>query len=469
MKAFFLACCLVWSSMVAPSPAVAATNEVAESEMIVIDHDVQDSGTLVSAFDSDIPVIHLSEFDTLQALADKLNDYHHLDALHIFSHGAPGELFLVGERLASDSLTQHSKFIAGLRRVLGVDGDLLLYACELAKGEVGNSFIEKLSAATTPNIAASANLSGAADLGGDWLLELETGFINAQSVIAKEVRYSQLLAPIPATVIIDFEGSPWDFVVSGTGQSPIDAGNFKFSLSGGPIYIDPEGGESSSPGIFPSNFVQNEVLTIESLDGNEFAFKQFYMTHDSTPADWSVEGFRDGASQGTVIISIPSSSGIVSVPGKKLDYVDRIEITGPDAFGLSLNVFDNFQFDPGTSPTTTPTVSTAVATSLGFNSGTLNGSVSSDGNATVTGRGFLYSSSDTTPERGEGGVIEVDDGNGNGTGSFSETVSGLKASTSSYFQAYAENSLGISYGGVQSFTTDSPDSDGQLTAATGVS
>ena len=48
-------------------------------------------------------------------------------------------------------------------------------------------------------------------------------------------------------------------------------------------------------------------------------------------------------------------------------------------------------------------------------------------------------------------MIQV--GDGSGTGTFEEIVSGLNPSTDYHFQAYATNSAGTSYGGVESFTT----------------
>ena len=98
-----------------------------------------------------------------------------------------------------------------------------------------------------------------------------------------------------------------------------------------------------------------------------------------------------------------------------------------------------------------PTVATSVPSSITTTSAVLGGNVSADGGATVTGRGVVYSSTATTPAIGGTGVTQ--DTNGSGTGSFSETIAGLTASTTYYVRAYATNSAGTSYGAVVSFAT----------------
>ncbi|MFC2186461.1 T9SS type A sorting domain-containing protein [Fulvivirgaceae bacterium LMO-SS25] len=108
-------------------------------------------------------------------------------------------------------------------------------------------------------------------------------------------------------------------------------------------------------------------------------------------------------------------------------------------------------FTTSAPPASLATVTTGSASGITASTATLNGDVSSDGGASVTSRGFVYSSSDATPTIGEGGVINISDGSA--TGSFAEEITGLSASTMYYFQAYATNSEGTSYGGVESFTT----------------
>ena len=100
---------------------------------------------------------------------------------------------------------------------------------------------------------------------------------------------------------------------------------------------------------------------------------------------------------------------------------------------------------------TAPTVTTTAASSITGTSATLGGNASADGGAAITERGVVYSSTDVTPTMAEPGVTK--NANGSGTGVFSETIGSLSPATTYYFQAYAINSLGTSYGNAQSFTT----------------
>ncbi|PJJ54403.1 beta strand repeat-containing protein, partial [Hymenobacter chitinivorans] len=109
---------------------------------------------------------------------------------------------------------------------------------------------------------------------------------------------------------------------------------------------------------------------------------------------------------------------------------------------------------------TAPTVTTAAATSITNNSAVLGGDVTADGGATVTERGVVYSTTNQTPT-----TSDTKNTNGSGTGSFSETITGLTSRTTYYVRAYAINSVGTSYGDVQSFTT--PNSAPVVTTTSG--
>ncbi|MDO7875296.1 IPT/TIG domain-containing protein, partial [Hymenobacter sp. ASUV-10] len=96
----------------------------------------------------------------------------------------------------------------------------------------------------------------------------------------------------------------------------------------------------------------------------------------------------------------------------------------------------------------TPTVTTNAATNLTTTSATLGGNVTADGGLAVTEYGVVYSTSNATPTTADTKLPL-----GSGTGSFSQTQTGLMPSTTYYVRAYATNSLGTSYGAVQQFST----------------
>ena len=93
-------------------------------------------------------------------------------------------------------------------------------------------------------------------------------------------------------------------------------------------------------------------------------------------------------------------------------------------------------------------LSTSIPSNIFSTSATLGGNVTSDGNATVTERGICYSTN-TNPTMSNSKIAI-----GSGTGSFSNTITGLTASTTYYVRAYATNNQGTAYGNEVSFKTD---------------
>ncbi len=118
------------------------------------------------------------------------------------------------------------------------------------------------------------------------------------------------------------------------------------------------------------------------------------------------------------------------------DNISSFTITGVN---MSIDI-DDLDFESVVLPATTPNLTTKLASNISDSEVTLNGDITSDGGATVTARGFVYSSSDTTPKIGKAGVTQVS--GGIGTGTFEKNISGLDASTIYYYQAYATNSEG---------------------------
>ena len=117
------------------------------------------------------------------------------------------------------------------------------------------------------------------------------------------------------------------------------------------------------------------------------------------------------------------------------------------------------EFNTGQSATT-PFVSTFQVTNITQTTATCGGNVVADGGVDVTMRGVCWS---TTPyPTTEDSKTE----DGNGTGVFTSSLTGLDANTTYYIRAYATNEIGTSYGNEVSFTTEqNPDLPTVITTA----
>jgi len=100
-----------------------------------------------------------------------------------------------------------------------------------------------------------------------------------------------------------------------------------------------------------------------------------------------------------------------------------------------------------TTQSSVATVTTASATNVASASVVLGGNVTSDGNATVTERGVCYATAQNPTTSNSKLAM------GSGTGTFSNTVTGLTTNTTYYARAYAINNKGTAYGNQVSFTT----------------
>jgi hypothetical protein len=102
----------------------------------------------------------------------------------------------------------------------------------------------------------------------------------------------------------------------------------------------------------------------------------------------------------------------------------------------------------GYSPAVVATVSTSAASSVTTTSAVLGGNVTADGGDAVTDRGVVYVAGAGTPTTANT-KVQI----GTGTGSFSQTITGLAPGTQYTVRAYAINSAGTAYGSNVTFTT----------------
>jgi len=168
--------------------------------------------------------------DGIEEISEFLSHREDLDAIHIISHGGDGSVELGNTSLNADTLEQNNLKIALWANNFADTGDILIYGCNLAASEIGQSLIEDLGALTLTDVAASDDITGHASLGGDWDLEYHAGEIDAGVApgAGLQARYQHILAVI--------NGTAGDDVLVGTAASDVisaGAGNDVLVSGGG--------------------------------------------------------------------------------------------------------------------------------------------------------------------------------------------------------------------------------------------
>lgn len=184
------------------SPSSIPTN------LVFIDPAVEDFGSLLKGLKSNSEAVILdASQDGVSQISNFLANYQGIvDSVQILSHGAAGLLQLGSSRLSLDNLDQYQDALGKwFSPKAGNKPDLLLYGCDVAAGDLGQKFINKLSQVTGADVAASMDLTGSVAKGGNWILEKATGVIEAGQAFTQKVRdaYQDVLATFIVTKEID--------------------------------------------------------------------------------------------------------------------------------------------------------------------------------------------------------------------------------------------------------------------------
>ncbi|MCP4981274.1 MAG: DUF4347 domain-containing protein, partial [Gammaproteobacteria bacterium] len=126
-----------------------------------------------------------SERSGIDQISETLLAYQNLDAIHLISHGSDGIINIGNTALNTELLNQSRVEITAWSEALNEQGDLLIYGCNLAATEAGQTFVDTLAQLTGADIAASDDLTGHATQGGDWDLEIQTGAIESTLAISQ--------------------------------------------------------------------------------------------------------------------------------------------------------------------------------------------------------------------------------------------------------------------------------------------
>jgi hypothetical protein len=161
------------------------------SEIVFVDLSVPDADALIrdlrlqqdNGRAIDIVTIAADQ-DGIALITSTLAQRTDLTAVHVLAHGSDGRMQLGSATLDAQTLLTRAGAIASWSDALTGDADLLLYGCDFAQTGVGQQLVRDLAALTGADVAASVDTTGAAALGGNWILEFDVGHIESASAIS---------------------------------------------------------------------------------------------------------------------------------------------------------------------------------------------------------------------------------------------------------------------------------------------
>lgn len=173
--------------------------------VVFIDPSVTDYATLIkdSAADTRVVVLDASR-EAFQQMADALTGLSNLDSVQVVSHGGEGNLYIAGRAYWTEGLEAHATQLQAIGAALKPSGDILFYACDLAAGMRGATFVDTVHRLTGADVAASSDGTGN-QTGENWTLEVVTGTIEAASpfAAASVAAFSGRLATLTVTNATD--------------------------------------------------------------------------------------------------------------------------------------------------------------------------------------------------------------------------------------------------------------------------
>ena len=178
-----------------------------------IDTTVPDYQTLIAAINPEFEIVLLdSTRDGVEQISSILANRNKLTSVHIISHGRDGAAQLGTAQLSLNNLDKYTNQLQQWKSALTKGADILLYGCDIAAGDAGKAFVQRLGEITQADVAASDDLTGNKLLGGDWELEVQTGQIKAPLLLSQKAQEAFLaLLNTQQTKLIASDGAGNDW------------------------------------------------------------------------------------------------------------------------------------------------------------------------------------------------------------------------------------------------------------------
>ena len=241
------------------------------AQLIIIDGAVSGFSPLIEGLqggNSNVQVVVLdAQSNGIQQITELLKSYHNLDAIHILAHSGDGALRMGNLVLNDSKLTENQQSIVSWGDSLKTGGDILLYGCDVAESDKGAQFVSHLAQLTGADVAASTNATGAANLGGDWRLEYQTGTIDVGVPFAAGAMasYNSLLDSLPSVTLSS--GDTTSVTIGSTVTVGIGGSNYTSLTVSGTAALNGTLAVSISNGFSISAGQTFDLLTAGSVTG----------------------------------------------------------------------------------------------------------------------------------------------------------------------------------------------------------
>jgi hypothetical protein len=247
------------------APAASAT------EIVFVDPGVTDPQSLMQGLRTGVEFVMLDgSQDGIAQISAYLQGKSGIQAIHLVGHGRAGEIYLGSSVLGNGTLSSYAGELAQIGGALTSDGDILVYGCETAQGEQGEQFLQQLAQLTSADVAGSNDITGAANLGGDWDLEVSTGDVG--SLVFSEQSalndYSGVLIPA-VTLTASFPASATGSSLTIPGGS-ISVSSWATTGSGNPTRVLIRAfvnGSATQSGTFSSSGTQGSSISSTPTSG----------------------------------------------------------------------------------------------------------------------------------------------------------------------------------------------------------
>ena len=242
--------------------------------LFVFDDRVQDIDVLIGALPagSDWAVFDPAG-DGVERLRATMAGRQGLESIQLITHGSAGAIEFGSGSLRVPDLEARREALAEIGGHLAPGGDILLYGCEVARGEDGERFVQALARLTGANIAASSGPVGSAERGGDWVLDRHVGHVGTASIAP--AMYGGLLVTYTGDAgdnsLVGSAGD--DVLVGGAGNDTLDgaAGNdiadYSTSTAGVTVLLGGTSVGLADDGMGGSD----SLISIEGARGSAFA------------------------------------------------------------------------------------------------------------------------------------------------------------------------------------------------------